>query len=43
MFGFHFELLFAGFANPMVLSFDEGMVMNSLPAVFNAQITLHIL
>ena len=41
MFGFDFELLLAGFANPVVLAFDECVVVDSLAVVFSAEITLH--
>jgi hypothetical protein len=41
VFGFDLELLFAGIANPMMLAFNERVVMNSLAVVVRAQIALH--
>ena len=41
VFGVDLELLFAGFANPVVFAFDESVVVNSFAVVFSAEITLH--
>jgi len=39
--GFDFQILLTGFANPVVLSFDEGVVVNTFSVIFGANITLH--
>jgi hypothetical protein len=41
VFGFDFQLLFAGFANPVVFAVDKGVVVDALAVVFGAEITLH--
>jgi hypothetical protein len=41
VFGFDLKLLLAGFAYPVVPAFDEGVVMDSFPVVFRAEITFH--
>lgn len=41
MFRFDFEFLLAGLADPVVFSFNEGVVVDSLSVVFGAQITFH--
>jgi hypothetical protein len=41
MFGFDFQLRFAGFANPVVLSFDEGVIVDPLAVIRNTDVTLH--
>jgi len=39
--GFNFQLLFTGFADPVVFSVEEGVVMDAFSIVFGAEITLH--
>ncbi len=39
--GFDFQILLTGFANPVVFSFDEGVVVNTFSVIFGANITLH--
>ena len=41
MFGFDLEFLLAGFADPMVLTVNERVVVNALAVVVRAQIALH--
>ena len=41
MFGFDFELLLAGLADPMVLTVNERVVMDASAVVVRAQIALH--
>jgi len=41
VFRFDFQLFFAGLANPVMLSFDEGMVVDSFSVVIRAEIAFH--
>ena len=41
VFGFDLQLFFAGFANPVVLAIDKGVVVDAFAVVFGAEITLH--
>ena len=41
MFGLDLQLLFAGFANPMVFAIDKGVVVDSGSIVVSTDITLH--
>ena len=39
--GFDFQILLTGFANPVVFSFDEGVVVYTFSVIFGANITFH--
>ena len=41
VFGFDLQLFLAGFADPVVLSIDEGVVVNSFAVIVGTEITLH--
>ena len=41
MFGFDLQLLFALLTNPVVLSVDERVVVNTFAVVFSANIAFH--
>jgi hypothetical protein len=41
VFRFDLQLLLAGLADPVMLAFNEGMVVDAFAVVFSAQITLH--
>jgi hypothetical protein len=41
VFGFDLQFLLTGFADPAVLTFDEGVVMDSFTIVFGAEIAFH--
>jgi hypothetical protein len=41
MFGFDFELLLAGFANPEMFAVDERVVMDAFAVVVGTEVTLH--
>jgi len=38
---FDLQLFLTGFANPVVFSFDEGVVVDTVSVIFGAKITLH--
>ena len=39
--GFDFQFLLTGFADPVVFSIDEGVVVDTFAVIFGAEITLH--
>jgi hypothetical protein len=41
VFSFDFQFFLAGFANPVVLSVDEGVIVNALAVILGAKITFH--
>lgn len=41
MLSFDFQFFLAGFANPVVLAIDKGVVVDPLTVIFRAQIALH--
>lgn len=41
MLGFDLQLLFAGFADPVVFAVDKGMVVDAFAVICRAQIALH--
>jgi len=41
VFCFDLQFLLAGFANPVVLAINEGMVVNTFAVVFGAEVTFH--
>ena len=43
MFCFDLQLFLAGFANPVMLPVDEGMVVDTFAVIFRAQIAFHYL
>jgi hypothetical protein len=43
VFSFDLQLLLAGFANPVMLPVDEGMVVDTFAVIFRAQIAFHYL
>jgi len=38
---FNFQFLFTDLADPVVFSFDKGVVMDSLAVVIRAEVTFH--
>jgi hypothetical protein len=43
VFCFDLQFFFAGFANPVVLAIDEGVVVNTLAVIFRTEITFHVM
>jgi hypothetical protein len=41
VFGFDLQFLLAGFANPVVFSLDEGVIVNAEAVVVSAKIAFH--
>jgi len=39
--GFDFQFLLTGFADPVVFSIDEGVVVDTFAVIFGAEVTLH--
>jgi hypothetical protein len=41
VFGFDFQLFFAGFANPVVFAVNKGVIVDAFAVILGAEITLH--
>ena len=39
--GFDFQLLLAGFANPVMFSIDEGVIVDAFAVILGAEIAFH--
>jgi len=42
VFGFDLQFLLAGFANPVVFSFDEGVIVDAEAVIVSANIAFHM-
>jgi hypothetical protein len=42
VFGFDLQFLLAGLANPVVFSFDEGVIVNTEAVVVSAKVAFHV-